>query len=142
MAQPMQAQPSLTVFCGFAEGCLINCSQHPSWILEALKSHLAANLGATLYSMPGPEQANIRIWLMKADKGNRVARYMVPFVSPVRMDVVCELFINGKLSQQFLISKRADFGLYGGDETSMFQRLAKRIAKEVSKQAMALANTP
>ena len=113
-------------------------------ILQDLKAEIEKRLGkkgVTVEWLDATQAPELAMNLVRIDEGNQMLRYMVPFLAPAVVAIEGQVTVDSREPREFQCTRRAHFGLFGGQAKAMLHvcnvQIAKDIAKAVTKALQA-----
>ncbi len=117
-------------------GAELKVSFDASEVTAQMKTRLEKRLGKKGLALEWGEEggnAELFIRVVWIDQGNRLLRYMFPFLSPAVLEIEGEVALDGSTPQQFHYVQREQIGLFGGSARDMLKLCAQRVAKKIAR---------
>jgi hypothetical protein len=129
---------TITVCCSDS-GAAFKVSFDAAEITAEIRTQLEKRLIKKGVAVRWGEQASspeLVIRVVAMDQGNRLLRYLLPFIAPAFLEVEGEMALAGSGPQQFHYVQRAQVGIFGGSAKGMLKVCAQRVANKITKDVL------
>lgn len=125
--------------CCLESGAALKVSFDVTEISTEIKTRLEKRLLKKGIAVRWTEQATgseLLVRFVEVNQGNRLLRYLLPFIAPAFLEVEGKISLAGSSPQQLHYVQRAQIGLFGGSAKVMLKSCAQRIANKIASDVL------